>query len=66
MYKDFDAMLMHAKAHPLYRDSLVGFIYSDKKGRFEDGTEVTTSTVVDIVGSLAYTRNSVYLLVEPV
>lgn len=41
---------------------LIGKIYNDSKGRFEDGTVVRTSAVSKIADNVAYTRNSVYKL----
>ena len=42
---------------------LLGRIYSDKKGRFADGTLVATSSIVEQVGDIVMTKNSTYKLV---
>ena len=46
--------------------SLYGTIYGDKKGRFDDGTQVHTSLVLDVEevtnGEIYQTRNSRYLV----
>lgn len=43
---------------------VVGTIYNDAKGRFEDGTIIRTSTVrnVDFVTGILETRNTLYNL----
>ena len=38
----------------------VGRIFDDKKGRFKDGTDITTSTVVAIAPHQFRTKNSIY------
>lgn len=47
--------------------SLVGRIHRDNKGRWRDGTLITTSAVVKLMqtpsGVFAYTRNSIYKVV---
>ena len=47
---------------------LEGKIYGDKRGRFEDGDDIITSTVVDLKwtrqGILVKTKNSLYLCLE--
>ena len=44
---------------------LVGNIYNDSKGRFDDGTEVRTSALrsIDFVLGVAYTEHTRYILV---
>lgn len=42
---------------------IAGDIYGDTRGRFLDGTFVTTSSVDRIEDGVAFTRNSVYRLV---
>ncbi len=61
-----DATLVNAG--PMYPGELVGNningdIYGDRKGRFADGTNVTTSRVVEVDGDIVVTRNSVYRVV---
>lgn len=41
----------------------IGDIFNDSKNRFKDGTEVRTSSIVEIKGDIIVTRNSVYRLV---
>lgn len=47
---------------------LEGKIYGDKRGRFEDGCDIITSTVVELKwsrqGIVAKTKNSLYLCLE--
>lgn len=47
---------------------LIGRLYGDTKGRFQDGTEVKTSTVTAGIaqkGQVIETRNSRYMLGNP-
>ena len=46
-----------------YGGRVAGQIYGDTKGRFLDGTSVTTSTIVSRDGDIIKTRNSTYKLV---
>lgn len=39
---------------------LVGDIYEDTRGRFNDGDRVTTSLITLEDGSIFYTQNSIY------
>lgn len=43
---------------------VVGYIYNDEKGRFEDGTLITTSAVkrIDFENKVVETLNSTYYL----
>jgi hypothetical protein len=50
--------------HPIYTGSICGFIYNDTKGRFVDGTWIITSTVKKVEDDIAYTRNSIYQLMD--
>lgn len=54
---------------PVGRNIIWGEIYGDKKGRFVDGAEIHTSDILDGseigVGKVIVTRNSSYLLGEP-
>lgn len=43
-----------------------GYIYGDKKGRFEDGTYVHTSKVIELSGDIVQTQYSKYKLIEKV
>ena len=47
-----------------FDECYVGEIYSDTRGRFPDGTLVTTSKVLKVEGGLLYTKNSIYKLEE--
>lgn len=42
------------------RSVIAGDIYGDVRGRFEDGEAIFTSTVEDITGDIAKTKNSTY------
>ena len=46
------------------RVTIVGKVYNDIKGRFDDGTEIRTSQVLkaDFVNGVVETKNSVYHL----
>ena len=65
MNKDIDGHLPLAK---LVEGRLVGKIYGDKRGRFEDGCDIITSTVVEFKwtrqGILVKTKNSLYMCLE--
>lgn len=58
LLKDWLIIMCFGKVH------IVGTIYNDIKGRFEDGTEIRTSQVLkaDFVNGVVETRNSVYHL----
>lgn len=51
-----------AKAHFDEKTVIQGYIFGDTRGRFSDGTLVTTSSVTRIEGDVAFTRNSAYRL----
>ena len=59
MDKTWDAILRGATP---YLGGYVGQIFDDSKGRFADGTTVTTSKVVSLEGDLLKTLNTVYKL----
>ena len=44
---------------------VTGLLFDDTKGRFRDGTFVTTSTVLKKRGNIITTRNSRYRLEDP-
>lgn len=54
----FDAVLKNAG--PMWGKQVNGDIYGDRKRRFADGTNVTTSTILSIDGDIIKTRNSTY------
>lgn len=59
---------IHFYEHDLHlgehADGLVrGYIFGDRKGRFDDGTFIRTSHVQRVEGQIVHTRNSVYRLV---
>jgi hypothetical protein len=58
--REYDAEL---HGYAAWDGRLLGRIYGDKKGRFADGTLVTTSLVVEQVGDIVTTKNSTYKLV---
>lgn len=56
-----------AELHHWYRrhNSLVGRVWNDSKGRFEDGLLIVTSRVIKEQNGVAQTLNTKYLLVGP-
>ena len=58
----------HIPLANLVAGRLEGKIYGDKRGRFEDGCDIITSTVVELKwsrqGIVAKTKNSLYLCLE--
>lgn len=59
----YDAIIKGWKWDQLYADSIGGYIYEDKKGRFGDGTFIHTSIVKEITeDGYAITLNSTYKL----
>lgn len=52
-----DAHLKNARWHPDWPDRLVGEIYQDAKGRFDDGNVITTSPAKKIGQGMYRTRS---------
>lgn len=73
---EYDAVLLLRPGYirtPTVGYKLSGEIYFDKADRFDDGTDVTTSTVRDVIGEattiagstcVVKTRNTTYLVVR--
>lgn len=40
-----------------------GTVFGDKKNRFDDGDDITTSAVVKVAGDFLHTKNSIYRLI---
>lgn len=61
----YTAIIKDVTPHPLYKGRLICKIYSDSKGRFDDGTVIYTSKVLSKTsvpeGTLYKTLNSTYL-----
>lgn len=58
LLKDWSILMLYGKVF------IVGKVYNDIKGRFDDGEEIRTSQVLkaDFVNGVIETRNSVYHL----
>jgi len=64
--KHYDAILTNWRWSVQYPDSVIGIISEDKKNRFHNGEQVTTSSVISVDKDFyATTRNSVYKLENP-
>jgi hypothetical protein len=62
---EYDAVLKNARwdFDDMRSPNLVGAIYDDTRGRFDDGTVVHTSTVMQqLDGRIFQTRNTKYLV----
>ncbi len=55
------------QAPELQKKYLYGEIYDDEKGRFENGTYISTSSIqeLDLENNVAETKNTTYILGKP-